>query len=131
MNKISKEVAVSDFELWAEHVSIDTSVADMEPEDRDAFEKTKRSIIKRIMAGSVYLNDSLDLVMKVRGTEREITFPEPKADILSARLKNDSDDQAQRRMLAHWVGVEPKFFSGIPLKEFVFCGELFTFFVSA
>lgn len=50
-NKISKEVANTDFENWADALGIDYDTSSMTDEDKSGFEKLKAPIIKAITDG--------------------------------------------------------------------------------
>lgn len=130
MARVSEEVAVLEFERWAEAFDLDVSGDGLEDggEEDKALKAFKAKFVKRVQAGSLCVEDGGALEFAPRGGGESITFDEPTGAVLSARQKGDSDVQAARRVLAAWAGVPPKRFADMSLRDFNFCSELLAFF---
>ncbi len=131
MSKVNLEVANAEFERWAEsnELSIDTSTFDQD--ELKTFEAFRHKFIVRMQKGQLVVEDNGDLLFEPKGSKQQLRFDEPTGLILSARMKNDDDTQAARRMLAQWTGTEPNTFAQMPLRDFTFCSEILGFFVNS
>jgi hypothetical protein len=130
--KVVTEVAEAEFDRWADLFEIDISTAGLDKEDLKAFESFRNKFIKRVETGSLTVDDDGVVALTPRGDDGDpLTFDEPTGALLSARLKNDSDVQAARRVLAQWSGAAPVRFSDMKLRDFNFCSELLAFFGSS
>ena len=127
--KVATEVAAVEFERWAELFEIDISTDGLDEEEVKAFEAFRNKFIKRVETGAITLDDDGVISFTPRGDDGDaLKFDEPTGSLLSARLKNDSDVQAARRVLAAWSGAAPKRFADMKLRDFNFCSELLAFF---
>ena len=131
VTKVVNEVAVNEFERWASSFEIDTDIKDLDEDDTKAFHSFKNKFIKRVENGIITVDDAGVITMLPKGVENPMVFDEPTGELLSARLKNDSDVQAARRVLGSWAGVSPKVFSDMKLRDFNFCSELLAFFTNS
>ena len=125
--QVAKDVATSEFDRWADTFEIDTDISDLADAEQKAFEAFRLKFIKRVQRGSLAVGD--DGVLEFHLNEGSmLRLDEPTGAILSARLKNDDDVQAARRMLGQWAGVPPKVFAEMKLRDFNFLSELLGFF---
>ena len=132
MSKVEAEVAVAEFERWADVFEIDISTSDLDPEELKAFDGFKAKFIKRIETGALTVDEDGVIEFSPRGDDGDpLRFDEPTGALLSARQKNDTDIQAARRVLAAWAGVPAKRFADMKLRDFNFCSELLAFFGSS
>ncbi len=131
MSKVNLEVANAEFERWAEsnELSIDTSTFDQD--ELKSFEAFRQKFIARMQKGQLVVEDDGDLLFTPKGSTEQLRFNEPTGMLLSARMKNDDDTQAARRMLAQWTGAKPATFAEMPLRDFTFCSEILGFFVNS
>jgi hypothetical protein len=128
--QVAKDVANSDFERWADTFEIDTDTSDLADAEQKAFEAFRLKFVKRVQRGSLAVEDGGVLAFYL-DKDNMLRLDEPTGAILSARLKNDDDVQAARRMLGQWAGVPPKVFADMTLRDFNFCSELLGFFGGA
>ena len=132
MSKVETEVAVAEFERWADVFEIDISTDAFDPEELKAFDGFKAKFIKRIETGALTVDEDGVIEFSPRGDgDDPLRFDEPTGALLSARQKNDTDIQAARRVLAAWAGVPAKRFADMKLRDFNFCSELLAFFGSS
>ena len=125
MSKVEAEVAVAEFERWADTFEIDISTDAFDSEELKAFDGFKAKFIKRIETGALTVDEDGVIEFSPRGDDGDpLRFDEPTGALLSARQKNDSDIQAARRVLAAWAGVPAKRFADMKLRDFNFCSEL-------
>ena len=130
-DKLTPQVAAVEFNQWAESLEISTDTSGLNEEDLKAFNSFKSKFSTRAVKGRLAINQDGSLTFNPRGVDTELTFKEPTGDVLSARLKNDSDDQAARRVLAAWTGAPAPTFAKMALNEFNFCVELLGFFANS
>lgn len=127
--KVAREVALVEFERWADVFEIDVSTDDLNEEEAKAFTAFHGKFVKRIETGAVSVDDDGAVSFTPRGDNGDpLKFDEPTGALLSARLKNDNDVQATRRMMAAWSGAPANRFAEMPLRDFNFCAELLAFF---
>lgn len=126
--KMPKEVAVTEFERWAETFEISTDTGDMDKDSKADFEAFKAKFVKRTQSGALKVDDDGVIEFTPRGADSAVRFPEPTGALLSARQDKDNDVQALRRVLAQWTGTPSARFAEMPLADFNFCAGLFSFF---
>jgi len=130
-DKVSKEVAESDFEKMALAADVDTG--GMDEEELEEFEATKRKFVRLIMRGKMEV-DEAGLPTLFTGTELvpELKFRTPYSDVLIAqgRVLNENETAKSRAMIAASTGVAPKLFNkGVSGRDFITAQKIMNFFL--
>ena len=132
-NRVDEQTAGEWFDSWAETVDIDLDeVATMDAEDRTAFNKNKRRIIKALVAGTLVVGDDGDSLVYTpqhsRSTYREpLTFRERSGGaLLATDGKGKNKDAAKTyAMLGDICGVHQSSFTKLVGIDIKICEAIF------
>lgn len=123
-------VANSEFDRWADFYEIKTKSADYTQEENDDVKSFRAKFVRRIKNGTLTVDSNAVLTLISKETPNPIIFPEPKGNIMTSRLKNDTDARASLRMLEAWTGTNVTVFPKLSFSDLVFCTEMLHFFTS-
>ena len=129
--KISEELAVDEFDRWAEAMDLDIDLKGMDEEDKSAFAKQKRRIVLAIARGELILNDEDEAVFtpaNPKSLYREpITFRERTGASLMAMdgQKKGRDAAKTYAVMGDITGLPPKTFAGLRGRDIKVCEALF------
>ena len=133
MQKISTEVALKEFDRWADEMDLDFDPTDMDEKDLAQFNKQKRRIVAAIESGALVVNDSGEAVYTPQNPKtpykESITFHERTgASLMAMDGKGKNQDMAKTyAMMADIAGVNAKVFAGMVGIDAKTCEAIFTF----
>lgn len=137
-NKISKELAIEEFNKWADQLGIDYDVDSMNDEDKAEFEKIQRPVIRAIQSGDCVINNtSLEYTIKeCDGVDflsgKQIVIEKPKGKICMG-LDGYKDTQNARRLngaMGVMTGLDSGIFPKLDMKDYSFFRSVVTLFLS-
>lgn len=116
--KISKEMAESEFQAWADHLRLDTNEDEMDAEEKTDFLQMKKKFVFSIMRGIAHTEENGDLVLNLiesikvgNGSVIQITFRRSfkgSAFVVMDRYKESQNVHKTVAFLGAWVGIDPK-----------------------
>lgn len=130
-NKIAKEMALNEFDRFAEAMDLDIDAVDMDADDLAGFNKQKRRIIRAIERGALVFNDDGEAVYTPQNKKSahadSITFHERTgASIMAMDGKKKGHDAAKMyAVLADMCKVHAKVFAGMVGEDVKVCEALF------
>jgi len=128
-NLIPKEMAEADFDRFIEAMDLDVDPAFMDDEDRTAFEKQKRRIIKAMMIGTLIINDNGEAVYTPHRSDIKdpITFHERTgASLMAMDNKKKNQDVAKTyAVMGSMTKTHPGVFSKLKGTDIKVCEAIF------
>lgn len=131
MSKIDKEVALAEFDRFVDEMGLLLDPADMDAEDKTAFEKQKTRIVDAIMKGNLVINDNGEAVYTpYRNASRHkepITFHERTgASVLAMDGKKKNQDMAKTyAIMAEMCRVHASTFAGLAGPDIKVCEAIY------
>jgi hypothetical protein len=128
---IALEVAEQEFDRFAEDMDLDLDVSKMDEDDKTAFEKQKRRILRAIQKGSLVINDDGEAVYTPShprsGYTEPLTFHERTgASLMAMDGKKKGHDVAKTyAVLADMCKVHQRVFAGLVGTDVKTCEALF------
>ncbi len=118
-DKINEEMALQEFDRFADSMDLDLDVSNMDAEDLTAFEKQKNRMVKALIRGSLVINDEGEAVYTPSNSKSKhqtaITFHERTGSSLMAMdgKKKNCDIAKTYAIMADMCEVAPKVFAGL------------------
>lgn len=128
---IAPEVAEEEFDNWVDAMDIDGDTDLMDSEDRKAFDRQKKRIVKAIMRGSLTFNDEGYAVYTPQHPkskyEGAITFHERTgASLMATDGKKDNYDVTKTyAIMADMTKLPAKTFAGLAGSDIKVCEALY------
>lgn len=133
MQKISTEMALQEFDRWADEMDLDLNPLDMDEKDAAQFNKQKRRIVSAIESGALIVNAAGEAVYTPQNSKtpykEAITFHERTgASLMAMDGKGKNQDMAKTfAMMADIAGVNAKVFAGLVGVDAKTCEAIFAF----
>ena len=131
--KVATEVAVAEFERFAESMDLDIAPKGMDAEDQKALDDLKRKIVGAIERGSLVVDDKGQPVFTPQVGDREpITFYEPVGSTLTSmdQRKKGQDIAKMFVTLAAQTKQPVKRFADMAGRDIKVCQALITLFLA-
>jgi len=131
MNKISNEVALAEFDRFVDEMGLLIDPAQMDAEDKTAFEKQKARIVDAIEKGHLVINENGEAVYTPhRNASRHkepITFHERTgASVLAMDGKKKNQDMAKTyAIMAEMCKVHPSTFASLAGPDIKVCEAIY------
>jgi len=112
--KITKEMAESEFQSWADHLRLDTNESEMDVEEKSDFLQIKKKFVYCLLHGFTQTEENGDLVLNliepVAGKSEMIFRRSFKGGtfVVMDRYKDSQNVHKTIAFLAAWVGWDPK-----------------------
>jgi len=135
--KITKEMAESEFQGWAEHLRLDTDEEDMDAEEKSDFIQIKKKFKYCLIRGITHVEENGDLVLNLIspiGGKSEIVFRRSfkgPAFVVMDRYKDSQHVHKTVAFLGAWVGVDPKQLLQMDAIDLWFCMKMVSLFFGA
>lgn len=130
--KITEEVALQEFDRWADEMDLHFDTSDMDAEDLTEFNKQKGKITRAIEQGHLVINDSGEAVFTPyrAGSKHQdaITFHERAGGSLMAMdgKKKGHDVAKGYAVMADMCRVHPGVFAGLVGSDIKICEAIFS-----
>jgi len=130
-NRVANDVALAEFDRFAEMMDLDLDESIMQDDDRDELLKQKNRIVKEIVNGSLMINELGEAVYTPRhprsANKEPITFHEHTgASIMAIDSKsNKARVAAAHAIMGDMCGVHPRVFAGLVGCDYKVCTALF------
>lgn len=132
MNTVDKETAEIEFNRFAEAMDLDIDTDDMNEEDKNAFNRQKKRILRAIERGSLVINDGGEAVFTPSnpksGYSEPLTFHERTgASLMAMDNKKKNHDVAKTyAVLADMCKVNQSVFAKLAGSDIKLCESLFS-----
>lgn len=135
---MSDDLAVTEFNRWAEENGIDVDTTSMNDEEKSTFDSQKRTIVKSIAKGQTVVNDNDDLEITLGAKNPEgyagtkLVFKAPSAQAYLG-MDNFKPNQNVHKMVAYMsamTGKDIAYFSKIANADFKLFMAVATFFIT-
>jgi hypothetical protein len=129
--KICTEVAEAEFDRWGEAMDLDFDESFMDEDEKKAFQRQKRRVVREIQLGSLVVNDKGEAVFTPRnpasGYRDPITFHERTGATLMSvdRHKKGQDAARSYAMMADMCRLSQKVFAGLVGNDVKVCEALY------
>jgi hypothetical protein len=128
-NVVAPEMAEAEFDRFVEAMDLDVDTQYMDEEDRTAFDKQKRRIIKAMINGSLIINENGEAVYAPQRSnmEKAITFHERTgASLMAMDNKKKNQDMAKTyAVMADMTSEHPGTFAKLKGTDIKVCEALF------
>ena len=132
------EVAESDFQRWADKWRIDTDVATMKEDAADSFEDQRRRLVRRIVEGSLRVDNTGDtlvyeLEFPQEGGTKELTFRVPTGGAMLGwdRMKERESIKKLNSYMASMCGTNPVVFAQMDGRDLKIAQAVATLFLGS
>ncbi len=129
---VAPEVAAQEFDRWVEQMDLDLDTANMDAEDRTAFDKQRRRILRAMQSGALVVNEQGEAVYTPcragsKATD-PITFHERTgASLMAMDGKKKHHDVAKTyAVMGDMCRVHPNTFAGLVGSDGKVCEALFS-----
>lgn len=129
--KVAEEVAVEEFNRFAEAMYLDIDPKGMDDDDKKGLERAKHTFVRAVMDGSLTVNEQGVPVFTPRiGDLKALTFNEPKGSAFIAMdgKKAGHDVAKLYASLAELTGANPSTFARMAERDLKVCRSIFTLF---
>jgi hypothetical protein len=132
-DRVAPEVALNEFERWADAMDLDLDVSQMDADDNVSFVKQKRRILRAIRRGSLVIDEKGLAVYTPSNSNSKcsdpLTFTERSgASLMAMDGKKQNHDVAKTyAMMGDICQVPPKVFAGMVGEDIKICEALFVF----
>lgn len=112
--KITKEMAESEFQSWADHLRLDTNEDEMDVEEKSDFLQIKKKFVYSLVNGFTHTEENGDLVLNLIDAvagKSEIVFRRSFKGgtfVVMDRYKDSQNVHKTIAFLGAWVGIDPK-----------------------
>jgi hypothetical protein len=136
MEKVSVEVATSEFEKFAECMDLDLDERDMTGEEKVDFGQLKSQFIRGVQTGHITMNEAGEptVVFKLppEGQPTSITFYEPDGAAFLAldKGKKNADISKRYMMMAEICKCQPSLFGKLKNRDLKICQMIIALFLA-
>ena len=132
--KISREVALSEFDRFVEEMDLEFNESDFTDEDKSDFLEAREKLLKALMLGSLVIDDKGQPIYTPQRTEdaKAITFYEPDGATLLAGDKRKSNEQMAKfnMLMGSMCKVHPSVFARMKMKDYKVCQNIAMLFLA-
>lgn len=122
---VAKEVALVEFDRFADCMDLDVDTSKLDVEDKVAFEDQKGRIVKAIMCGSLTINGSGEPEFTPQRSKdaKPIKFPEPTGSALMAMDKRKKNEDMAKffATMGDMTGEHPSTFAKMKMADLKVC----------